>query len=173
MKFCVGTVTCIRNRITLSYSLGLQITSAGLWSQNNPEPGVTDAPTAENIPETVEESNLENEFASLGPKFLLNTVAPGARKKKLEVEIQQQVNGLAPEHPMESSKQIYDDGNVKTEKEGPQNNFFLSAKETIKAAFLHFGKKWYRRLLFIWRHSTRIVGSFWKLWVSESRELYS
>ena len=55
----------------------------------------------------------------------------------------------------ESSKPTIDDVVVKIEKKETHNGFSLSAKQTFKAAVIHFGKKWYRRLSFIWRHAIR------------------
>ncbi|KAF4353662.1 hypothetical protein G4B88_020113 [Cannabis sativa] len=44
-----------------------------------------------------------------------------------------------------------------------QDEFPLSARETFKAAVIHFGKKWYRRISFLWKHLTKILGSILKL----------
>ncbi|KAE8680022.1 putative HSP40/DnaJ peptide-binding protein [Hibiscus syriacus] len=62
----------------------------------------------------------------------------------------------------EISKSNIDDVVAKSEKE-TCNGFFLSAKQKFKAAVFHFGKKWSRRLSFIWRHAVQIFGSFHKL----------
>ncbi|KAE8692661.1 putative HSP40/DnaJ peptide-binding protein [Hibiscus syriacus] len=45
----------------------------------------------------------------------------------------------------ETSKTI-DDAVLKIKKEETRNSFYLSAKQTFKAAFVHFSKKWHRRL---------------------------
>ncbi|KAH9751489.1 Membralin-like protein [Citrus sinensis] len=52
----------------------------------------------------------------------------------------------------------------KIDKEEARNSFALSAKEAFKSAIIHFGKKWYRRLSFVWRQAMQILRNFQKLW---------
>ncbi|CBI23782.3 unnamed protein product, partial [Vitis vinifera] len=63
-----------------------------------------------------------------------------------------------------TSKPAVDDAVIKIDKEEPRASFPVSAKESFKAALVHFCRKWYRRLSFFWRHALQILGSFQKLW---------
>ncbi|XP_010533962.1 PREDICTED: membralin [Tarenaya hassleriana] len=53
---------------------------------------------------------------------------------------------------------------LKADKEEPHSSFSVSAKETIKAAILHFSRKWYRRISFILEHTLQILRGIRKLW---------
>ncbi|GAV61133.1 Membralin domain-containing protein [Cephalotus follicularis] len=64
----------------------------------------------------------------------------------------------------ESIRPPVDAAAVKTDEEEPHNSFSGSAKETFKAAVIHIGIKWQRRLSFIWRHAMQILSSFHKFW---------
>ncbi|XWS67936.1 hypothetical protein CRYUN_Cryun04dG0047600 [Craigia yunnanensis] len=147
----------------------IKITSAGLWSQNESEPAVVNNPDLETVTENVEVANVDDGLMFLAAKFWLNSFGSSARRGKLALKfwktdgelIEQQAESSTD---CESSKPTIDDVVVKIEKEETRNGFSLSAKQTFKAAVVHFGKKWYRRLSFIWRHAIQIFGSFQKLW---------
>ncbi|XWS54884.1 hypothetical protein CRYUN_Cryun10bG0127900 [Craigia yunnanensis] len=149
----------------------IKITSAGLWSRNKSEPTVVDNPDLKTVTENVEVANIDDDdgLMFLDAKFWLNWFGSGAWRRKLalkfwktdieliERQTESSTNG-------ESSKPTIDDVVVKIEEEETHNGFSLSAKQTFKAVVIHFGKKWYRRLSFIWRHAIQIFGSFQKLW---------
>ncbi|TYI33835.1 hypothetical protein ES332_A04G162100v1 [Gossypium tomentosum] len=148
----------------------IKITSAGLWSQDESEPPVVNNLDMETVTENIEVANADDDgLMFLDAEFWLNWFSSGARKGKLalkfwktddefiEKQAEYSTNG-------ESSKPTIDDAALKIEKEETRNGFYLSAKQTFKAAFVHFGKKWYRRLSFVWRHGIQIFGSFQKLW---------
>ena len=106
-------------------------------------------------------------------KYLLSRIGSNVRRGKLALKFWKTDNEVL-DHQAErftddqSSKQTIDDTVPKVNKDELQRSFPSSAKETFKAALVHFGKKWYRRISFIWRHLIQIVGSFSKLWVSRS-----
>lgn len=101
----------------------------------------------------------------LAAKFWLNWISSGARRGKLALKFwKSDTEHLEP--LAESSKQAVDDAVIKIDKDEPKSSFPLSAKESFKAALVHFCRKWYRRLSFFWRHALQILGSFRKLWVS-------
>lgn len=144
-----------------------------MWSQDESEPPVVNNLDMETVTENIEVANADDDgLMFLDAEFWLNWFSSGARKGKLalkfwktddefiEKQAEYSTNG-------ESSKPTIDDAALKIEKEETRNGFYLSAKQTFKAAFVHFGKKWYRRLSFVWRHGIQIFGSFQKLWVSE------
>ncbi|KAK8617675.1 hypothetical protein V6N13_080582 [Hibiscus sabdariffa] len=148
----------------------IKITSAGLWSQDESGPTVVNDPDPETVTENIEVANaVDDGLMFLDAKFWLNWFGSSARRGKLalkfwktddefiEKQAESSTNG-------ESSKPTIDDVVLKIEKEETRNSFYLSAKQTFKAAFLHFGKKWHRRLSLAWRHGIWIFGGFQKLW---------
>ncbi|XVF45248.1 hypothetical protein PTKIN_Ptkin02bG0189700 [Pterospermum kingtungense] len=142
----------------------IKITSAGLWSQNQSEPAVVNNPDLETVTENVEVANVDdNAFMFFAANYWLNWFGSSARRGKLALNFWKNDHELIKQQG-ESSEPTIDDVVVKIEKEETRNGFSLSAKETLKAAIVHFGKKWYKRFSFIWRHATRIFGSFQKLW---------
>ncbi|XP_052485065.1 membralin-like protein At1g60995 isoform X2 [Gossypium raimondii] len=148
----------------------IKITSAGLWSQSESEPPVVNNLDMETVTENIEVANADDDgLMFLDAEFWLNWFGSGARKGKLALKFWKTDDEFIEKQAEcstngESSKPTIDDAALKIEKEETRNGFYLSAKQTFKAAFVHFGKKWYRRLSFVWRHGIRIFGSFQKLW---------
>lgn len=162
--------------LSVNGSVLVQITSAGLWSQNESESIILDVPEMKTVIEKVESTNVDGDgLTFLAAKFWINWIGSGGRRGKLAWKFWKADNELVenqeePSLSSQISKPIVDDAVIKVDKEKRRSIFPLSARETFKAAVFHFGKKWYRRLLFIWRHAMQIVTSFWKLWVSKSKE---
>ncbi|XP_027362182.1 membralin-like protein At1g60995 isoform X4 [Abrus precatorius] len=115
----------------------IKITSAGLWSQNDSESNKINPPETEIVTDKMEVSDTDTEF----------------------LEHQAETCTIN-----QNTRPVVEDSVIKIDKDEPRNSFTLSAKETLKAAIIHFGKKWYRRISFIWRHTMQIMGSFQKLW---------
>lgn len=142
-----------------------------MWSQNESESDVTDGHHTEPLIDKLEVANVDGDGLTFSAaKFWLNWIGSSARRGKLvlkfwksDSEHERQSDGSTNS---QSSKATTDDAVIQADKEEPRSSFPLAAKETFKAAFLHFGKKWYRRLSFICRHAGQIVGGFSKLWVS-------
>ncbi|KAJ0077838.1 hypothetical protein Patl1_36857 [Pistacia atlantica] len=146
----------------------IKITSAGLWLQNGSDSNVTDFPSVETATTTVEVANVdEDELTFSASNFWLNWIGSNARKGKLALKFWKTDSELGDQAESsgnsQSSRSRADGAVVKTDKE-ELRNFPLSGKETIKAAIINFGKKWYKRLSFFWRHTMQILGSFQKLW---------
>ncbi|KAI5448596.1 hypothetical protein KIW84_015849 [Lathyrus oleraceus] len=148
----------------------IKITSAGLWSHNDSESNIIDLPEIEAVKDSTEVSEVnQDESTFLGSKFLWNWIGSGARKGNLAFKFWKTDSEFL-EHQAETSttnqnpRPMVEDAVIKIDKEEPRSSFTLSAKETLKAAIIHFGKKWYRRISFIWRHTKQIIGSFQKLW---------
>ncbi|KAF3435191.1 hypothetical protein FNV43_RR22278 [Rhamnella rubrinervis] len=147
----------------------IKITSAGLWSQNESESDATDGLDAEPLMDKLEVANVDGDgLIFSAAKFWLNWIGSSARRGKLalkfwktDTEHERQSDG-SPNS--QSSKATTDDAVIKVDREEPRSSFPLSVKDTFKAAFLHFGKKWYKRMSFIWRHALQIVEGFSKLW---------
>ncbi|KAJ1435017.1 Membralin [Sesbania bispinosa] len=148
----------------------IKVTSAGLWSHNDSESNITDPPETEIVKDKIEVSDVNgDELTFLASKFWWNWIGSGARRGKLVFKFWKTDTEFL-EHQAETStssqnsRPVVEDDAIKIDKEEHRNSFTLSAKETLKSAIVHFGKKWYRRISFIWRHTMQIIGSFQKLW---------
>ncbi|KAL4025558.1 hypothetical protein IC575_013960 [Cucumis melo] len=145
----------------------IKITTAGLWSQNESELNIQDVPGGETVRESLEVANDEDELTFLAAKFWLNWFGSGARRGKFAPKLWKSDTEIL-EHQAENtcgdqcSKAAVDDTVIK-EKEEFHISFLISVKETFKAAIVHFGKRWNRRILFICRHTKQILTSLWKL----------
>ncbi|XP_024185374.1 membralin-like protein At1g60995 isoform X2 [Rosa chinensis] len=129
--FIAITLFCIL--VVMHANYVQQISSAGLWSQNESEftNGINDVPETKFVVD-------ELEFANVNGDEILD-------------------------HQADSCMPNVDDAVMKTEIEESRSSFPLSAKETFKAALFHFSNKWHRRLSFLWKHGTHIVGSLWNI----------
>ncbi|MBA0849522.1 hypothetical protein Goshw_017136 [Gossypium schwendimanii] len=147
----------------------IKITSAGLWSRNESETVTMDNTDLKTATENVEVASVVDEgLMFLDAKFWLNWFDSGARKGKSAWKFWNTDGDLIKQHAESStngeiSKPNIDSVVAKIDNEETRNGFSLSAKQTFKAAVVHFGKKWYRRLSFIWRHAVQIFASFHKL----------
>ncbi|KAJ4832582.1 hypothetical protein Tsubulata_030783 [Turnera subulata] len=148
----------------------IKITSAGLWSRNESESNAIEAHEVHSATDKLEIPNVNEEGLTFSDaKFWFNWMGSGAKKGKLAIKFGK-TDTEYMEQPHDSqtcsgiSKPVIDDAVSKTDKVESRSSFSLSAKETLKAAMNHFGKKWHRRLLFIWRHAMQIVRGFQKLW---------
>lgn len=148
----------------------IKITSAGLWSHDETEPTKTDIPNVMPVSDKFEVVNKDGDGLTFSAeKFWLSWIGSSARKGKLTLKFWKSDSELLEHQPDRStniqiSKSTIDDIVSKVDKEEPRSGFPLSARETFKAALGHFGKKWCRRLSFVWRNLIRIIGSFSKLW---------
>lgn len=147
----------------------LQITSAGLWLLNGSGSNVTDVLGVETATTTVEVANVdEDELTFSAANFWLNWIGSNAWKSNLAFKFRKPDSKLLDQVESsgnsQSSKSVADDAVIKINEE-ELHNFPLSAKETFKAAIVHCGKKWCKRLSFIWRCIIQIFGSFQQIWV--------
>ncbi|KAH8520703.1 hypothetical protein H0E87_001946 [Populus deltoides] len=164
----------------------IKITSAGLWSQNESESNVfidhdgdhDDVPDDDHVVNAVTDHQVELPIADQGDggdpflaaKMWFNWIGSGARKGKLDFEFWKttDVEHHQQDNTESSSLPVLDNvppaASAKTDKLDTRSSFPISAKETVKAAINHFGKKWHRRLSFIWRLAKQIVRGFQKLW---------
>ncbi|KOM54064.1 hypothetical protein LR48_Vigan09g272300 [Vigna angularis] len=147
----------------------IKITSAGLWSHNDSESNRINPLETEVVKDNVELSDASGDkLTFLASKFWWNWIGLGSRRGKLVFKFWK-TDAEFIEHQAETSTgnqntwPVAEDTVIKIDEEPPKS-FTLSAKETLQAAIIHFGKKWYRRISFIWRHTMRIIGSFQKLW---------
>jgi len=143
-----------------------------LWYHNDSEPNLIDPPHTKPVKDKMEVSDVnQDESTFLGSKFLWNLIGSGARRGNLAFKFWKADTEFR-EHQAETStsnqnsRPVVEDTVIKIDKEEQRTSFTSSVKETLKAGITHFGKKWYRRISFIWRHTLQIIGSFQKLWVS-------
>ncbi|KAK7328286.1 hypothetical protein VNO77_22389 [Canavalia gladiata] len=148
----------------------IKITSAGLWSQNDSESNRLNPPETEIVKDKMEVSDVNGDkLTFLASKFWWNWIGSGARRGKLvfkfwKTETQFHEHQADTSTSNQNTRSVVEDAVIRIDKDEPWNSFTLSAKETLKAAIIHFGKKWYRRISFILRHTMQIIGSFQKLW---------
>lgn len=143
----------------------------GLWSHNESDSTRIDAPDTTTVSDKIEVSDVDGDgMAFFAAKFWLNWVGSGPWRGKsvfkfwktdTEFLDHQAEISISSQNP----KAVTGDTVVKVDKEESRNSFPLSAKETLKAAIMHFGKKWYKRISFVWRLLKKMLGSFEKLWV--------
>lgn len=125
---------------------------------------INEVPNTKFVTDKLEFSNVDGDgLTSFAAKFWLNWIGSTARRGKLALKSDTEIL----DHQADSSMPNVDDAVIKTEIQESRSSFPLSAKETFKAALIHFSKKWHRRLSFLWKHATHIVGS---LWVSRLRQ---
>ncbi|XP_044462018.1 membralin-like protein At1g60995 isoform X2 [Mangifera indica] len=146
----------------------IKITSAGLWLLNGSGSNVTDVLGVETATTTVEVANVdEDELTFSAANFWLNWIGSNAWKSNLAFKFRKPDSKLLDQVESsgnsQSSKSVADDAVIKINEE-ELHNFPLSAKETFKAAIVHCGKKWCKRLSFIWRCIIQIFGSFQQIW---------
>lgn len=143
-----------------------------MWSSDESEHAERSIPEVKPALNKVEAVNVnDNGLAFSAAKYFLSWIGSNAKRGKSCSKFQNTENEVL-EHQGESltTTETVDDPALKIEKEEPRSSFPLYARDTVKAALVHFEKRWYRRLSFIWRQLVRIVGSFSKLWVSRSRQ---
>ncbi|PON68392.1 Membralin [Parasponia andersonii] len=157
-------------KTTEAQLIQIKITSAGLWSQDESESSVTDIPDRKSVPDKLDVADMDEDGLTFAAaKFWLSWIGSSARRSKLSLKFWKTDNELL-EHQADSSINSHSSDPavdvmvIKSDKEEPRSSFPLSARETFKAPLVHFGKKWYRRISFLWKHLTKILGSISKLW---------
>ncbi|KAL3844973.1 hypothetical protein ACJIZ3_002376 [Penstemon smallii] len=122
----------------------IKITSAGLWSHNES--------VYDDVIDVLESEN-ENQI-------LKATKVDGDESNVMDTE--SWLTWITSE-ASESFKPPSDDVMVKISKDVSRSKFFISPKETLRAAIIHLGKKWHGRLSFVWRLASRILGGLWDI----------
>ncbi|OAY39832.1 membralin-like protein At1g60995 isoform X1 [Manihot esculenta] len=146
----------------------IKITSAGLWSHNESESSIADSPIEETVSDKLVLLDVDEDgLTYLAPKLWMNWIGSSAKKGKLALKFWKTDSELLEHQPgsspsSDSSAPVDDVARI--DKVETRSSFPVSAKETFKAAIVHFGKKWHRRLSFIWRYAVQLIQSFQKLW---------
>ncbi|PWA58690.1 hypothetical protein CTI12_AA397540 [Artemisia annua] len=143
----------------------IKITSAGLWSQTESQydaKDIIDKETKVND-QKVTDQNVD-ESTSLDAQFWSNWVSSSGMSGKSALKFWKTDNELLESQPETSiSSDVIEDAYRKTKKDESRSRFPMSAKESLKAAMLRVIKKWHGRFSFLWKHSTRILGSLWDI----------
>ncbi|XP_057430397.1 membralin-like protein At1g60995 isoform X2 [Lotus japonicus] len=148
----------------------IKITSAGLWSHNDSQSNIIDPPQTQVLKDKIEVSDVTgDDLTFLASKFWWNWIASADRRGKSVFKFWKTDTDFHEHQPettttSPNSRPVVQDAVINIDKEEPRNSFSSSAKETIKAIIIMIGKKWYRRITFISRHTAQIIASFQKLW---------
>ncbi|XP_008782691.1 membralin-like protein At1g60995 [Phoenix dactylifera] len=151
----------------------IKIMSGGLWAQSAAD---------QNIVNFQQETSTENskipevngdEFTILTAKFWSNWLGSGARRSKLIFRSwKSDKEFLEPqlENAADSSigKAVLDETDIKVSTEG-HKGLPLSARESFKAAVLHFFTKWHMRLISFWRNTKHFSQSTFQLLTTARR----
>lgn len=141
----------------------IKITSAGLWSQSEPQydaNNVIDRETKANDQKVADQSADESTFSDA--QFWSDWVSSSGRSGMSALKFWKSNNELLESQPETStSSDSIEDMYRKTKKDESRSRFPMSAKESLKAAIFHIIQKWHGRFSFLWKHSTRILGSLW------------
>lgn len=144
----------------------MQISSAALWSQNEFEYDVISVPDKETNNGNQEVSHADADGPTLlSARLWLDWISHGAGRgnsllkfwKNHDDALESQADGSAGS---DDSLTPTDDV-LKTNKDGSRGRFYISPKESVKAALVLLGRKWYRRISLVWRFAKRILGGLW------------
>ncbi|XP_006363752.1 uncharacterized protein [Solanum tuberosum] len=150
-----------RVNISDAQLIQIKITSAGLWSQNQTNYDVVNVVNEEPIDENLKHVN-EDSSVTAATKPWLDWLSDGAKSGKSLL-----YSNNEPSEPSlgssTNSESVGDDVVPKISKEVSRARFFISPKESLKAAIIRIGQKWHGRLSFIWRVSKRVLGGLWDI----------
>lgn len=142
----------------------IKITSAGLWSQSEYESKkVLNKEPESNNDLKVAEKNVD-ESTIVDAQFWSTWVTSSSSSGKSPLKFWKSDNELLESQSETSTtSDKVEDTFRKTKKDESRSRFPMSAKESLKAAIFRVIKKWHGRFSFLWRHSTRILGSLWDI----------
>ncbi|KAK6125638.1 hypothetical protein DH2020_040614 [Rehmannia glutinosa] len=145
----------------------IKITSAGLWSHNEYVNDVIDVDDTEADTEIEKITNVDEDGSPhLAANSWLSWISSDTRRVKSPLEVWKTDNDvLVSQREVSTSSERFkpasDDVTVKASKDVPRSRFFISPKESLRAAIVHIGKKWHGRLSFFLRLARRILGGLW------------
>ncbi|KAF9589822.1 hypothetical protein IFM89_028757 [Coptis chinensis] len=147
----------------------IKITSIGLHSNIKAESEVMDI--SEPLPSTekVEVPNVDGDgLAFFGAKFWLNWISSGIRRSKLVLKSSKMDNEyLEPQGDSvddSSFKEFTDNKEAMAAAEDSYTSLPISARDSFRAVFIRFCKRWQMRLSFFFRHAKHFLWSFSQLW---------
>lgn len=150
----------------------IKITSAGLWSHNETDFDVVDGPGTETNTEIHKATKVDGDdspFFDSSESWLSWTSSDARRRKSFSDIWKADSNVFDSQHEISTSgenlKPASDDSTVKASKDVPSSRgrFFLSPKESLRAALVHLGRKWHGRISFFLRFAKRILAGLWDI----------
>ncbi|XP_010942375.1 membralin-like protein At1g60995 [Elaeis guineensis] len=145
----------------------IKIISGGLWAQTAADQNIVDF-QQETLTENSKIPEVNGDgFTILTAKFWSNWLGSGARRSKLifrswksdkeflEPQLENAADGSI-------SKAVLDETDIKASTEG-HKGLPLSARESFKAAVLHFFTKWHVRLISFWKNAKQFSQSIFQL----------
>ncbi|XP_042024570.1 membralin-like protein At1g60995 [Salvia splendens] len=139
----------------------IKITSAGLWSHNEPINQEIDAHAKETGAESEEHTNVDGGGSPhLAADSWLSWISSDAKMMKSRLQFWKTDNDVL-ESQRESS--ISCERFKPPSDDVPRNKFFVSPKESLRAAIFHIGRKWHGRLSFFLRLARRTLGGLWDI----------
>ncbi|KAL6583497.1 hypothetical protein OROMI_005575 [Orobanche minor] len=145
----------------------IKITSAGLWSHNESGSDAIDVHDTEADSEIQKPTNVDEDGSSkFDAESWLSWIKSDMRTVKSSLEVRRSDNDVLVSQrevsfSNEKFKSTSDDIAVKANKNVPRSSFFISPKESLRAAIVHICKKWHGRLSSILRLAKRILGGLW------------
>lgn len=145
----------------------IKITGIGLLTQNDSEPVFEDIYSERSLIDKPRDLDAhEDEFNLFAVKDWLSWTTSDVRRGKLNFKFWKNFDGYSESQSeitsdVKGSKFAVHDGKV--EREEPYETFSIFSKQSVRAVILHFFKKWHRRLSFIWKHGTRLLGTLWNI----------
>ncbi|XP_074307937.1 membralin-like protein At1g60995 [Silene latifolia] len=141
----------------------IKITGFGLLTQNNSEPSMH---TEHTIIDRPREPDAHGDLNLFAVTDWFNWVASGARRGKLSFKFWKTYDEFfeaQSENTIDGRVSKLASHDVRADREEPNDFFSLFTKQPVKAVFLHFFRKWHRRLSFVWKHVKRLLGSLWNI----------
>ncbi|KAL2927126.1 hypothetical protein RDABS01_019383 [Bienertia sinuspersici] len=139
----------------------IKITGIGLLTQNDVEPNFEDFSSERIVLDKPREPDSNGDELNL-----FSWITTGASRGKLNFifwknydEFMETQSETATDQ--KGSKLAANDG--KGEREESYGTFSIFSKQSVRAVILQFFRKWYRRLSFIWKHGTRLLGTLWNV----------
>ncbi|KAL6518437.1 hypothetical protein OROGR_018939 [Orobanche gracilis] len=142
----------------------IKITSAGLWSHNESGSDAIDVHDAEADSEIQKPTNVDEDGSSkFDAESWLSWIKSDIRRVKSSLEVRRGDNDVLVSQreasfSNEKFKSTSDDIAVKASKNVPRSSFFVSPKESLRAAIVHICKKWHGRLSSVLRPTKLIIG---------------
>ncbi|XP_021772689.1 uncharacterized protein LOC110736699 isoform X2 [Chenopodium quinoa] len=147
----------------------VKITGIDLLIQKDSEPNFEDISRGRILndePRPREPDAHDDEFNLFAVNYWFGWITSGARRGKLNFKFWKNYYEYSETQPEtivdgRGSKLAANDGRV--EREEPSETFSMFSKQSARAVILHFFRKWHRRLTFIWKHGTRLLGTLWNI----------
>ncbi|XXG65824.1 hypothetical protein AAC387_Pa05g3436 [Persea americana] len=143
----------------------IKITSAGLWSQYTDDSYMTNIPQQGSSTESLKIPESGDGFTFFATKLWSNWIGSGAKRGKLifrswknDKEFLDPQTDNAADHS--SSKLAADGAEIAVDAEVQRVGFPLYAKESLKAAVIHFRNKFHLLFPSLWRNAKLLLGSF-------------